>query len=78
MRSVHPRTMILAARQAGKSLVCSALALRTMIMEPGALVLVVSPSDRQSGEFVRKVNLALFSVHLLRQGQVVVYSRCAR
>jgi hypothetical protein len=55
LRSQAERIMILAARQVGKSLVCAALALRTMLLEAPALVLVVSPSDRQSGEFVRKV-----------------------
>ena len=54
LRSRAERIMILAARQVGKSLVCAALALRTMLLEAPALVLVVSPSDRQSGEFVRK------------------------
>src|SRR5439155_26828719 len=54
LRSQTDQIMLLAARQVGKSVVCSALALRTMLLEAPALVLVVSPSDRQSGEFVRK------------------------
>jgi hypothetical protein len=54
LRSQADKIMILAARQVGKSLVCAALAVRTMLLEAPALVLVVSPSDRQSGEFVRK------------------------
>jgi hypothetical protein len=51
----------------GKSLVCAALALRTMLLEAPALVLVVSPSDRQSGEFVRKAKSFYF---LLRSSEV--------
>src|SRR5437667_4134403 len=53
LRSQADKIMLLAARQVGKSIVCSALALRSMLLEAPALVLVVSPSDRQSGEFVR-------------------------
>jgi hypothetical protein len=62
LRSQAERIMILAARQVGKSVVCAALALRTMLLEAPALVLVVSPSDRQSGEFVRKVKSFYFSL----------------
>jgi hypothetical protein len=54
LRSVEAKILILAARQVGKSLCCAALALGTMLLEAPALVLVVSPSDRQSAEFVRK------------------------
>lgn len=56
------KVMLLGGRQIGKSLVCSALALRTMILEEGALVLVISPSDRQSGEFVRKAKSFFYSL----------------
>jgi hypothetical protein len=43
------------SRQSGKSTVVSALALHTALFTPGALVLLVSPSLRQSGEIYRKV-----------------------
>jgi hypothetical protein len=43
------------SRQAGKSTVVSALALHTALFNPGALVLLASPSQRQSGEIYRKV-----------------------
>jgi terminase large subunit-like protein len=43
------------SRQAGKSTVVSALALHTALFTPGALVLLLSPSQRQSGEIFRKV-----------------------
>lgn len=43
------------SRQAGKSTVVSALALHTALFTRRALVLLVSPSQRQSGEIFRKV-----------------------
>ena len=43
------------SRQAGKSTVVSALALHTALFTEGALVLLLSPSQRQSGEIFRKV-----------------------
>jgi hypothetical protein len=43
------------SRQSGKSTVVSALALCTALFTPGALVLLLSPSQRQSGEIFRKV-----------------------
>jgi tRNA(Met) C34 N-acetyltransferase TmcA len=53
--------LLLASRQAGKSSVSAALALHTALVRPGVLVLVLSPSQRQSGELFRKV-LDLFGV----------------
>src|SRR5262245_47546329 len=47
--------LLLCSRQAGKSTVASALAVRAALMQPEALVLVLSPSLRQSGELFRKV-----------------------
>jgi hypothetical protein len=49
------KIFLLGSRQIGKSFVCAALALRTMILEAPALILVIGPTDRQSGEFVTKV-----------------------
>jgi hypothetical protein len=43
------------SRQSGKSTTVSALALHTALFTPGALVLLLSPSQRQSGEIFRKV-----------------------
>jgi hypothetical protein len=43
------------SRQAGKSTAVSALALHTALFTPGGLVLILSPSYRQSGETFRKV-----------------------
>src|SRR5205085_1966281 len=42
-------------RQAGKSEAAAALALHTALLQPGALVLLLSPSERQSGELAAKV-----------------------
>ncbi|MSR31553.1 MAG: hypothetical protein EXR99_08620 [Gemmataceae bacterium] len=47
------------SRQVGKSTVVAALALHTALFRPGAVVLLLSPSARQSGEIFRKT-LALF------------------
>jgi hypothetical protein len=55
MRSAAERTLLLCSRQAGKSSVSAALAVRTALLEPGAPVLLLSPSQRQSGELFRKV-----------------------
>jgi hypothetical protein len=43
------------SRQSGKSTVVSALALHTALFTAGSLVLLLSPSQRQSGEIFRKV-----------------------
>jgi len=55
MRSEAPRILLLCARQTGKSTVSALIALVTAIMQAGALVLLVSPSQRQSGELFRTV-----------------------
>ena len=55
LRSQADRLLLLCSRQAGKSTATAALALHTAIYEPGALVLLLSPSLRQSGELFRKV-----------------------
>jgi Terminase large subunit, T4likevirus-type, N-terminal len=51
----HPaqRTLLLCSRQAGKSTVAAALALRAALLSPPALVLLLSPTLRQSGELFR-------------------------
>jgi hypothetical protein len=64
LESRRDKIIILCCRQSGKSLACSAMALRTMLTRPPALVLVVSPSDRQSSEFLLKVKIFYYSLHL--------------
>src|SRR5262249_24694325 len=47
--------LLLCSRQVGKTLVAAALALRTALLEAPALVLVLTPSERQSSEFMRRI-----------------------
>jgi hypothetical protein len=55
LSSDAPRIALLCSRQVGKSTAAAALALRTAVLEAPALVLITSPSERQSGEFMVKV-----------------------
>jgi hypothetical protein len=55
LRSTADRMILLASRQAGKSSVSAALAVKAALLEPGSPVLLLSPSQRQSGELFRKV-----------------------
>ncbi len=55
LRSTADRLLMLCSRQAGKSTTTAALALHTAVHQPGSLVLLLSPSLRQSGELFRKV-----------------------
>src|SRR5215467_6819249 len=55
LRSAAARLLVLCTRQAGKSETAAALALHTALLQPEALVLLLSPSERQSGELVAKV-----------------------
>jgi hypothetical protein len=54
LRSRHPRILMCVSRQAGKSTTCSVLAVHTAVYEPGSVVLLLSPSIRQSQELFRK------------------------
>jgi hypothetical protein len=49
------RALLLCCRQSGKSTATAAIALRQALFSPESLVLLVSPSLRQSGELFRKV-----------------------
>ena len=49
------QVLLLCSRQVGKSTVAGGLAMRSAILRPGALILLLSPSLRQSGELFRKV-----------------------
>jgi hypothetical protein len=53
--SAKKRIMILAARQSGKSTICAIYALWHALNNPGALVLVLSPSLRQSSLLFRTI-----------------------
>jgi hypothetical protein len=52
--SLARRILLLCGRQCGKSTVSAALALQCALLEPKALVLLLSPSMRQSAELYRK------------------------
>jgi hypothetical protein len=53
MRSSFQRAMLLCSRQVGKSVVSGAIALRLALVEPRALVIVLSASERQAKEFLQ-------------------------
>ena len=55
LRSTAKRIILCCARQTGKSTVAAILALHTAVYRPGSLVLLLSPSLRQSSELFRKV-----------------------
>lgn len=54
LRSPAPRTLLNCSRQSGKSTVTALLAAHTALYDPGALVLLLSPTQRQSHELFRK------------------------
>jgi hypothetical protein len=55
VRSRARRMLILCGRQTGKSTTGAALALRTALLRPGSLTLLLSPTQRQSAELFRKM-----------------------
>jgi hypothetical protein len=55
LRSTADRILLLCARQCGKSTATAGLAFHTALFQPDSLVLLLSPSQRQSGELFRKV-----------------------
>ena len=55
LRTGAERMLLLCSRQAGKSTVAAALALRVAILEPRSPILILSPTDRQSSELFRKI-----------------------
>ncbi|MDP9356587.1 MAG: phage terminase large subunit [Chloroflexota bacterium] len=59
LRSSASQLLLNCSRQSGKSTVTAGVAVHTALYEPGALVLIVSPSLRQSGELFKKC-LALY------------------
>jgi hypothetical protein len=55
LRSRCTQTAVVCCRQSGKSTAAAALSLRTALLQPRALVLLLAPSMRQSQELFRKV-----------------------
>jgi hypothetical protein len=54
LRSEWNRALLLCCRQAGKSTATGALALHQSIKAPGSEVIIVSPSNKQSSELLRR------------------------
>src|SRR5690242_18287423 len=59
LRKPRQRTLLLCSRQAGKSQTAAALALQAAVLEAPALVLLLSPTLRQSGELFRSKVMTL-------------------
>lgn len=55
LRSTAPRELLLCTRSAGKSTAAAALALNEALLRSASLVLLFSPTERQSGELAQKV-----------------------
>jgi hypothetical protein len=55
LQSQADRFLLLCSRQVGKSTVAAALALRIALIRPRSPILVLAPTERQSGELVRKI-----------------------
>ena len=55
LRTEAKRLLLLCSRQSGKSTVTAALSLHQAVYTPGSLILLLSPSLRQSQELFRKV-----------------------
>ncbi len=54
LRSTDRQAILLCSRQSGKSTTCAVIATHQAVYVPGSLVLVLSPSLRQSQELFRK------------------------
>jgi hypothetical protein len=59
LRSTAKRRLLLCCRQAGKSTTTAVMALHQALYTPASLILLVSPSLRQSSELFRKVTSLL-------------------
>lgn len=55
LRTDAPRVLLNCCRQSGKSSTCATKAVHVAVYEPGALILLLSPSQRQSAELFKKV-----------------------
>jgi hypothetical protein len=55
LASTAPQTLLNCSRQSGKSTTVAVLALHTALFTPKSLTLLLSPTQRQSGELFRKV-----------------------
>jgi hypothetical protein len=60
LRSPQKRLLLLNARQTGKSTTAAAIALRTALLKPQALVLLLAPTQRQAAELHNAKVMALY------------------
>jgi hypothetical protein len=63
LRSTSEETLLLCSRQAGKSQTVAALALQTALLQPGSLILLLSPTLRQSGELFKDKVMRLYEAN---------------
>jgi hypothetical protein len=77
LRSTAPRSLLNCCRQSGKSLTCACLALHTALYRPESLILLLSPSLRQSQELFLKVLAAVRAFGLPAPFQAESALRCA-
>jgi hypothetical protein len=68
LRSTAKRGILNCTRQWGKSTVAGIKALHRAHTRPGVLVIVASPTERQSGEFLRKAEVLLASTGVRPRG----------
>lgn len=59
LRTDEARLLLNCCRQSGKSTTCATKAVHVAVYEPGSLILMLSPSQRQSGELFKKA-LAIY------------------
>jgi phage FluMu gp28-like protein len=71
LRSRAPQVILNCSRQWGKSTISGILALHQALFTPRSLVLVVSPTLRQSGELLRKIISYLPQVGIRKRGDGV-------
>jgi hypothetical protein len=57
LRDPPRRGLLCCSRQSGKSTVCALIALHDACFAPGALIVIVAPSQRQSAELLRSIRL---------------------
>jgi hypothetical protein len=76
LRERPARALLLCCRQSGKSLTTAASALHEALYSPGSLTLMLAPSQRQSGELLRKartlLNLLLPAIESTSESTVLI------
>src|SRR3954465_2893249 len=68
LRARGNQVLLNCSRQWGKSTMAAAMAVHRAYTEPGCLVIVASPTDRQSGELLRKASEMLAQLDIRPRG----------